>query len=97
MRAKSVPVQAAISLVPNVNDWNWIPNANISSFGSSALMIGNYNATPYYSLNATNMTTLLTVYASVNSEWLFNMSYFEFGIMNTTIAGNYSSYQVNLI
>jgi len=58
MIAKNITTKMGISLVPNVNDWNWIPNANVSIFGTSALIVGSYNATPYMNTNQTNMVTL---------------------------------------
>jgi hypothetical protein len=58
MIAKNIVTKMGVSLVPNVNDWNWIPNANVSTFSTSALLVGSYSATPYMNTNKTNMVTL---------------------------------------
>lgn len=78
MIAKGLPSTFALNLVPSYNDWSWIPNApaNLSSYGESALQVGNYNGSSYQ--NPTNPTSL-TIGSYSTDAWVFNLTSFAFG------------------
>jgi hypothetical protein len=78
MIAKGLPSTFALNLVPSYSDWSWIPNApaNLSSYGESALQVGNYNGSSYQ--NPTNPTSL-TIGSYSTDAWVFNLTSFAFG------------------
>jgi len=79
MLVKQVQTKFAFSLVPDEEDWSWIPSApdvTTNTYGSQ-LMIGDYDPTPFH--NVDNPLPLKVTTSSGSGNWTFDLSQFAFG------------------
>jgi hypothetical protein len=65
-----VLTQFAIDLVPQADDWSWIPYAPNLTALQSYMIVGDFNVSDYIDLNQTT----LTMNSVSNSTWLFNLT-----------------------
>lgn len=83
----------AVSLVPQEVDWSWIPDApDLTAFPSSVMYVGDYSSEAYVPADA----TLLTINTSGDTDqWVFNITEFGFGELDTADGLPYTEYYQN--
>lgn len=82
MIAKNVPTQFAIALVPDEEDWSWIPNCpDLSNYKvGSQMMIGDYNFKNWYNAQYPLPVDIKTKEGS--AQWDHTLDQFAFGFYN---------------